>query len=105
MGRRIDADSQICSLGPCECDDHTIHKLNQWLLTADWLDPRESDCLRMRSKVSSDGLPSHINATRPVLEIFKMAGYFPDSPRISFLLIKSYALKHYIDLCSNTFVI
>jgi hypothetical protein len=35
----------------------------------------------MHSKVSSDWLPSYIKATRPVLEIFKMAGYFPDSPR------------------------
>jgi hypothetical protein len=36
----------------------------------------------MHSKVSSDWQPSYIKATRPVLEIFKMAGYFPDSPRI-----------------------
>ena len=64
----------------CECDRHTVHKLSQQRLTADWLDPRESDCSRMYSKVSSDWLPSYINATRPVLEIFKMAGYFPDSP-------------------------
>jgi hypothetical protein len=35
----------------------------------------------MHSKVFSDWLPSYINATRPV-EILKMAGYFPDSPRI-----------------------
>jgi hypothetical protein len=35
----------------------------------------------MRSKVSSDWLPSYIKATRPVLGIFKMAGYFPDRPR------------------------
>jgi hypothetical protein len=39
------------------------------------------DCLWMKSKVSSDRLESYIKATRPVLEIFKMAGYFPDSPR------------------------
>jgi hypothetical protein len=38
----------------------------------------------MHSKVFLDWLPSYITATRPVLEIFKMAGYFPDSPRISF---------------------
>ena len=36
----------------------------------------------MRSKVSSDWLPSCIKATRPVIEIFKMAAYFPDSLRI-----------------------
>jgi hypothetical protein len=35
----------------------------------------------MHSKVSSDWLPSYIKAMRPVLEIFKMAGYFADSPR------------------------
>jgi len=34
----------------------------------------------MNSKVSSDWLPSYIKATRPDLEIFKMAGYFPDIP-------------------------
>jgi hypothetical protein len=32
----------------------------------------------IRSKVSSDWLSSYIMATRQVLEIFKMAGYFPD---------------------------
>jgi hypothetical protein len=36
----------------------------------------------MRRKVSSDWLPSFIKATRPVLEILNMAGYFPDRPRI-----------------------
>jgi len=66
----------------CECDGHTVHKLSQRGLTADWLAPWESDCSQMRSKVSSDWLPSYIRATRSVLKIFKMAGYFPDSPRI-----------------------
>ena len=65
----------------CECDGHTVHKLSQRRLTADWLAPRNSDCSLMRSKVSSDWLPSYIKATRPVLKIFKMAGYFPNSPR------------------------
>jgi hypothetical protein len=37
----------------------------------------------MRNKVSSDWLSNYVNVTRPVLEIFKMARYFPDSPRIS----------------------
>jgi hypothetical protein len=37
----------------CECDGHTVHKLSQQRLTADWLAPRESDCSRMHSKVSS----------------------------------------------------
>ena len=40
--------------------------------TGQWL-------FRMRSKVSSDWLPCYIEATQPVLQIFKMAGYFPDS--------------------------
>ena len=66
----------------CECDGHTVHKLSQQRLTADWLVPGESDCSRMHSKVSSDWLPRYIKATRPVLEIFKMAGYFPDRPRM-----------------------
>jgi hypothetical protein len=34
----------------------------------------------MHSKVSSDWLPSYIKAMRPVLEIFAVAVYFPDSP-------------------------
>ena len=67
----------------CECDGHTVHKLSQRRLTADWLAPRDSDCSRMPSKVSSDWLPSYIKTTQPVLEIFKMAGYFPDRPRIN----------------------
>ena len=84
MGRRFFMMKLICSLGHCECDRHTVHKLSQRRLTADWLAPQESDCLRMHSKVSSDWLPSYIKATQPVLEIFKMAGYFPDSPCILF---------------------
>ena len=28
----------------CERDGHTVHKLSQWRLTADWLAPRESGC-------------------------------------------------------------
>jgi len=60
----------------CECDCHTVHKLSQQRLTADWLAPR-----KMHTKVSSDWLPSYIKAALPVLEIFKKDGYFPDSPR------------------------
>ena len=78
MGRSTDADSLICSLRHCECDGHTVHKLSQRRLTARWLAQGDSDCSWMRSKVSSDWLPSYIKATRPVLEIFKMAGYFSD---------------------------
>ena len=65
----------------CECDAHTVHKLSQRRLTADWLAPLESDCSRMHSKVSSDWLPSYIKVTRPFLEIFKIAGFFLDIPR------------------------
>ena len=71
----------ICSLGHCECDGHTVHKFSQRCLIAYWLAPRESECSRMHSKISSDWLPSYIKTTWLVLEIFKMAGYFPDSPR------------------------
>ena len=51
-------DALICSLGHRECDGHTVHKLSQRRLTADWLAPREDDCSRMQSKISSDWLPS-----------------------------------------------
>jgi hypothetical protein len=36
----------------------------------------------MYSKVSSDWLPGYIKAKRPVLEILKLDGYFPDNPRM-----------------------
>jgi len=36
----------------------------------------------MDNMVSSDWLPSYIKATRPVLEIFKRALYFPDRLRM-----------------------
>ena len=70
----------------CECDSHTVHELSQRRLTADWLASRESDYSRKSSNVFSDWMPSYIKATRSVLDIFKMAGYFPDSLRISPLL-------------------
>jgi len=66
-----------------EYDGHTVHKLSQRRLTADWLAPPESDCSRMHSKVSSDRLQSYIKATGRFLKIFKMAGYFKDSHMIS----------------------
>ena len=80
MGRPIVVMKLICSLGHCECDGHTVHKHNQRRLTADRLAPRESDCSRINSKVSSDRLPSYIKATRTVQEIFKADRYFPDYP-------------------------
>jgi len=45
---KLDSDSLI-SLGHCECDSPTAHKVSQRRLTADLLAPRESDCSRMRS--------------------------------------------------------
>jgi len=80
MSRRIVVMKLICSLGYFECDDHTVYKLSQRRLTADWLAPRENDWSRMNSKVSSDWLPSYIKARGPVLELFTMTGYFPESP-------------------------
>jgi hypothetical protein len=61
----------------------------QRCLTADWLTPRESDCSRVHSKVSSDWLPSYIKATRPVLEVFKIARYFPGRLRTLFKAIST----------------
>ena len=66
----------------CECDSHTVHKVGQRRLTADWLAPRESDCSSLHSKVFFDWLPYYIKATGAVLEIFKMVGHFPNSPFI-----------------------
>ena len=80
VGRLIVVMKLICSIGHFEKEGHTVHKLSQRRLTADWLVPRKSDCSRMNSKVSSHWLPSYIKATRSVLEIFIMDRYFPDSP-------------------------
>jgi hypothetical protein len=82
MGWRIVVMKPIWSLGHFKCDGHTVHKPSQRRLTADRLASWESECSRTHSKVSSDWLPNNIKATRPVLEIFKMAGHFPDSLRI-----------------------
>jgi hypothetical protein len=79
----------------CECDGHTLHKLSQRCLTDDWLAPRESDCSRMCSNVSSDWLPGYINAMQTVLKIFKMGGYFPDSPCYTVHLLVSQAYSPY----------
>ena len=77
---KLDADSLICSLGHW---NDTVHKLSQRRLTANLLAPRESDCSRMSNKVSFEWLPSYIKATPTVLEIYKMAGYFPGRPLYS----------------------
>jgi hypothetical protein len=73
IGRSIVVMKLICLLGHGECDSHTVHKVSQRRLTADGPAPRESDCSRTRSKVSSDCLPSYIKATRAVLEILKLS--------------------------------
>jgi hypothetical protein len=67
----------------CECDGHTVHKLSHCRLTAELLAPRKSAYSRAHSKVSSEWLPGYIKAKRPVLKIFKMAGYFPVSLHIT----------------------
>jgi len=59
---KLDANSLIYSLGHCESDGCTVHKLRQRRSTNDWLAPRESDCSRMCRKVSSDWLPSYIKS-------------------------------------------
>jgi len=59
----------------CECDGHTVYRLSQRHLTADWLAPQESDCSGMHSEVSSDWPPSYIKAMLAVLKILKMDRY------------------------------
>ena len=71
MGTRIDANSRICLFGDCESDGHTVQKLSQRFLTAEWLAPRESYCSRTRNEVSSGWMPSYIKVTGRVLEISK----------------------------------
>ena len=87
----------------CECDGHRVRKLSHWHLTADWLAPRESDYSWMHNKVSFDLLPSYTKAMQPVLEIFRMALYFLESPCISIFqnVVKSYdvALTTFIQIC------
>ena len=104
MARRVVLMKLNCSLGHCECDGHTVHKLSQQRLTADRLAPRQSDCSRMHSKVSSDWLPSYTKATPPVLEIFKMAGYFPETPRILYMY-NTYILYIYISYILYIYVV
>ena len=87
---KLDTNLLICSFGHCECDSHTVHKLSLQHLTTNLLAPWESECSRMHSKVSPDWLPSDIKATWSVLEIFKMAGYFPAKPHISNIRLSKY---------------
>ena len=53
----------------------------------------KGDCSRMRSKVSSGWLPSYTKVMRLVLEIFRMVGYLPDSPRSNNIALKTAALQ------------
>ena len=70
----------------CERDSHTVHKLSQRCLTANRLAPHERVCSQMRSTVSSDWLPSYNKAAQQVLEIFKVARYFLESPCTSSII-------------------
>jgi len=67
-------------------------KLSQRRLTANRLAPRESEWSRMHTKVSSDWLPSYIKATRPVLEMLKMTGYFSECSRMYIVLQVKYPI-------------
>jgi hypothetical protein len=70
----------------------SVTQYTSWVcgrLTAEWLAPRESDFSRTDSKLSFDWLPSYFKATRPVLEILKMAGFFPPSPRVVAFCIRT----------------
>ena len=81
MGRCIVVMKLICSLGHCELRrSHSTQA--QSTASHCRLTSPTGECSRIHSKVSSDWLPSYVKAMRPVLEIFKMAGYIPDSPRI-----------------------
>ena len=76
MGRHIVVLKLICSLGHCECDGHTVHKLSERRLAADWLAPRESNSYGCTVR-SLLWLPRYITATLPVLEISKWLDNFP----------------------------
>jgi hypothetical protein len=78
IGRHIVVMTLICLLGYFECNGHTVQKLRQRHLTADWLAPWDSECSWMQGKVSSDWLPSYMKAMWPVLKIFKMDGNLLD---------------------------
>ena len=79
--------------GPAHCcDEAASHHLPTAAAVFFLLYPSAGEGLRystsMRSKVPSDWLPSYIMTTRPVFEIFKMAGYFPDRPRTCCILTR-----------------
>jgi hypothetical protein len=89
MDRRIVVMKPICSLGHCECDGHTVHKLIQRRLTTDWLAPRESDC--------SEWPPYYIKVTLPVLDIYSI---WLDTFRIA--LVKATCLLFIVTLYQST---
>jgi len=80
----------------CECDSHIVHKVSKRRLNDDWLGPQESDSSQMHRKFSSDWLPSYMKTMQPVLQIFKMAEYFPDSTPLSLSLFLSLSTYIYI---------
>jgi len=86
MGRRVVVMKLICSLGHCERDGHTAHKLSKRRLTADWLAPGESGCSRTHSKVSSDWLLSYIKAMWPSSWVIQNGRILSGQP--------SYVYKH-----------
>jgi len=67
----------------------------------------------MHSNASSDWLPSYIKATRPVLKIFKVTGYFPDcfqnnlhditSQKTWIFILQFGAIFWYIQRCCHEF--
>ena len=91
MCRRIVVMKLICSLGNCECDGHTVHQLSQRLLTADWLAPRESDCSRMHSNVSSDFL--HDQTQQQRCHILKLTKYYFDVCTVHFVKFITHIYK------------
>jgi len=99
IGRGIIVMKPICSLGHCEYDGHTVHKLSQRRFTADWLAPRESDCSEMRNKVSSDWVRSYTKATWPVLEILKNGQVPSGQPSYAYIRVAlGWVLRNYVAL-------
>jgi len=68
---------QNCQL---HCFQFGSARLAMWIVTLSARFSSARSAVWMSPKVCSDWLPSYIKATRPVLEISKMDGYFPDSP-------------------------
>jgi len=78
-----------------KCDSHTVHKLSQRRLTADWLAPRESDCSRINIKVSSDWLPSYIKPNNRFSRNSKLLDTF-QTGNYAILLQNKYIVKIWV---------